>query len=71
MYPEGQKFYEAYAGIYPMMLYHEGILTRKGQQQHRRIADQMYRDYPAVFKGKTDVVACSFRRAIPIRPTPP
>ena len=51
--PEGKKFYEAYAEVYPRLLYHEGILTQKGQQQHRRIADQIYRNYPEMFKGKT------------------
>ena len=57
--PEGKKFYEAYAQVYPQMLYHEGILTMKGQQQHRQIADQIYRNYPEIFKGKTRAVALS------------
>ena len=57
--PAGQRFYEAFAKVYPRMLYHEGILTKKGQQQHRRIASQIYRNYPEVFKGKTNVVAIS------------
>ncbi len=57
--PEGRKFYEAYAEIYPRLLYHEGILTQKGQRQHRQIADQIYRNYPALFKGKTRAVLLS------------
>ena len=31
--PEGKKFYEAYAEVYPRMLYHEGILTGKGDRK--------------------------------------
>ena len=57
--PEGEKFFKAYAEVYPRMLYHEGILTRKGQQQHRQIASQIYRNYPEIFKGKTSLVALS------------
>ena len=57
--PEGKKFFEAYAAVYPRMLYHEGILTSKGQRQHRQIADQIYRNYPEIFKGKTALVALS------------
>ena len=57
--PEGKKFFEAYAEVYPRMLYHEGILTQKGQRQHRQIADQIYRNYPEIFKGKTQLVALS------------
>jgi hypothetical protein len=57
--PEGKKFFDAYAEVYPKMLYHEGILTAKGQRQHRQIADQIYRNYPEIFKGKTCLVALS------------
>lgn len=57
--PEGKKFFEAYAAVYPRMLYHEGILTAKGQRQHRQIADQIYRNYPEIFKGKTCLAALS------------
>ena len=56
---EGKKFFNAYAEVYPRMLYHEGILTEKGQQQHRQIASQIYRNYPEIFKGKTRLVALS------------
>lgn len=51
--PEGKKFYEAYCEVYPKLRYHEGILTQKGQGQLRQIADQIYRNYPALFKGQT------------------
>ena len=34
--PAGKKFFEAFAEVYPRMLYHEGILTKKGQRQHRQ-----------------------------------
>ena len=57
--PEGKKFFDAYAAVYPRMLYHEGILTQKGQQQHRQIASQIYRNYPNLFKGRTSLVALS------------
>ena len=57
--PAGKKFFEAFAEVYPRMLYHEGILTKKGQRQHRMIADQIYRNYPEIFKGKTRLSALS------------
>ena len=64
--PEGEKVFAAYAGLYPSLRYHEGILTLKGQQQHRQIAAQMYRDYPALFKGKTraEVLSTTSHRVI-------
>lgn len=57
--PEGKRFFEAYAQVYPRMLYHEGILTMKGQRQHRQIAGQIFRNYPEIFKGQTQLVALS------------
>lgn len=51
--PEGRKVLEAYSEIYPKLVYNEGYLTRKGQMQHRQIADQMVRNYPDLFKGRT------------------
>ena len=57
--PAGREFLEAYRTVYPKLQYHEGILTEKGQNQHRLIADQMYRDYPEVFRGKTKAAALS------------
>lgn len=57
--PAGKKFFDAFAEVYPRMLYHEGILTKKGQRQHRQIAGQIYRNYPEIFKGKTRLSALS------------
>lgn len=64
--PEGERVYEAYADLYPRLRYHEGLLTQKGQRQHRQIASQLYRDYPAVFKGKTraEVLSTTSHRVI-------
>ena len=57
--PEGEQFYQEYVSIYPLLAKREGQLTLKGQEQHRFIADQLYRNYPAVFKGKTRASAVS------------
>ena len=57
--PEGEQFYQEYVSIYPLLAKREGQLTLKGQAQHRFIADQLYRNYPAVFKGKTRASAVS------------
>ena len=57
--PEGEKFYEAYLELYPALARREGILTEKGQEQHRYIASQLYKYYPAVFKGATQARAVS------------
>lgn len=64
--PEGERVYEAYAKLYPRLRYHEGLLTQKGQRQHRQIASQLYRDYPEVFKGKTraEVLSTTSHRVI-------
>ena len=57
--PEGEQFYQEYVSIYPLLAKREGQLTLKGQEQHRFIAEQLYRNYPAVFKGKTRASAVS------------
>lgn len=57
--PEGERFYKEYLDIYPYLCRREGILTEKGQAQHHYIASQIYRNYPAVFKGKTHAEAVS------------
>ena len=64
--PEGERVFEAYSDLYPRLQYHEGLLTQKGQQQHRQIASQLYRNYPAVFKGKTkaEVLSTTSHRVI-------
>lgn len=57
--PEGEELCEAYVQLYPSIARREGILTLKGQGQHRYIADQIYKNYPEVFKGKTHASAVS------------
>lgn len=57
--PEGEQFYREYEALYPFLAKREGILTAKGQQQHRFIATQLFRNYPALFKGKTRACAVS------------
>ena len=63
---EGEAIYKAYSSFYPEVRHREGNLTRKGQQQHRFIAEQMYRNYPDVFKGHTraSAVSTNFHRVI-------
>lgn len=56
---EGEEIFQAYAQLYPLVKNREGNLTQKGQEQHRRIAREMYRNYPAVFKGDTKARAVS------------
>ena len=57
--PEGEQFYQEYESLYPSLAKREGILTGKGQRQHRFIAAQLYRYYPSLFKGKTRACAVS------------
>ena len=57
--PEGEQFYEEYLSIYPVLAKREGILTEKGQWQHRYIARTIYGNYPDVFKGPTHASAVS------------
>ena len=57
--PAGERIYEALRELYPQVKGREGQLTFKGQEQHRLIARQMYRNYPAVFRGKTRAMAAS------------
>ncbi len=57
--PEGEQFYQEYVSIYPLLAKREGQLTVRGQDQLRFIAEQLYRNYPALFKGKTHAVATS------------
>jgi hypothetical protein len=56
---EGEKIYQAYKNLYPNLANREGVLTLKGQMQHRQIAAQIHRDYPELFKGKTKASALS------------
>ena len=57
--PEGETFCKAYVELYPELSRREGNLTRKGQEQHRYIAAQIYKNYPEVFKGATHASAVS------------
>lgn len=57
--PEGETFCKAYVELYPELSRREGNLTRKGQEQHRYIAAQIYKNYPALFKGATHASAVS------------
>ena len=57
--PEGEAIFQAYAALYPHLERREGNLTHKGQDQHRFIAAQMYRNFPRVFKGETRASAAS------------
>ena len=57
--PEGETFYQAYKDFYPTIAKREGNLTHKGQDQHRYIAGQIYKNYPSVFKGDTRAEAVS------------
>ena len=57
--PTGETFYQAYKDFYPGIARREGLLTLKGQEQHRYIASQLYRNYPSIFKGATHAEAVS------------
>lgn len=57
--PEGETIYAAYCELYPDVALREGILTRKGQEQHRFIAGQIWRNFPALFRGQTRAEAVS------------
>ena len=57
--PAGETFYQAYKDFYPGIARREGLLTLKGQEQHRYIASQLYRNYPSIFKGATHAEAVS------------
>ena len=57
--PQGEAVYEAYTALYPSIARREGNLTHKGQAQHRYIASQIFKNYPAVFKGPTRAEAVS------------
>jgi hypothetical protein len=57
--PAGETFYQAYKDFYPGIARREGLLTLKGQEQHRYIASQLYKNYPSIFKGATHAEAVS------------
>lgn len=49
----GEDLFRRYKAFYPSVARQGGELTHKGQAQHRRIADEMFKSFPEVFKGKT------------------
>ena len=54
---EGEKLYSDYMAIYPLLQYHNGDLTVKGQEQHRELARRMVGAYPSLFKKDAAVDA--------------
>ena len=49
----GERLWKEYEEFYPSVAHRGGDLTPKGQEQLRRIAGIMYRNFPQVFKGRT------------------
>lgn len=54
---EGERLYADYMAVYPLVRYHNGDLTVKGQEQHRELARRMIKAYPSLFKGGASVDA--------------
>lgn len=55
--PEGERLYADYMAIYPLLRYHNGDLTVKGQEQHRELARRMMKTYPSLFRKDAAVDA--------------
>ena len=55
----GEDLYSRYEKFYPSVAHRGGDLTQGGQEQLREIARRMYKNFPEVFKGKTEAVAIS------------
>ncbi|MDO4496655.1 MAG: histidine-type phosphatase [Bacteroidales bacterium] len=55
----GQEVLERLHNIWPLVEGRGGDLTPKGVRQHQGIAERMYRNFPAVFKGDRSVSARS------------
>lgn len=55
--PAGKAYRSQFEDIFPEVRYHEEELSRKGWEQHRGIAEVMYKSFPEVFKGKQSVSA--------------
>ncbi len=55
----GENLYSRYEKFYPSVAHRGGELTQVGQEQLREIARRMYRNFPEVFKGRTEAVAIS------------
>ncbi len=62
----GEKFYAKYREIYPELIHGWGELTPLGYEQHERIAEAMYGNFPAVFRkgGHVSAVASLSGRAV-------
>lgn len=56
---KGEKLFETYKDFFQKVKYREGDLTISGQKQWRKIARNMYNNYPEVFRGNTSAVAIS------------
>lgn len=50
---KGEEAFNRYTAIYPKLRYRGGDLTAKGVEQHKGIAQRMFKNYPEVFKGKS------------------
>lgn len=64
--PAGEDLRRRYEAFYPSVAYRGGELTFSGQEQHRKIAEKMFRDYPSVFRGQThaEVLSTSVHRVL-------
>ena len=57
--PEGQRIWQIYSAVYPLLDKREGELTPLGVIQHRGIARRMVGHYPSLFKGHARIEANS------------
>lgn len=57
--PAGIDVRNRFAAIYPSLKNRAGDLTVKGQQQHRRLAQRMYRNFPEIFRHRPHIEAVS------------
>ena len=55
----GKEVYNIVKKLYKLSNNHIGELTKLGVQQHRGIAERMFRNFPEIFKGKVCVTAQS------------
>lgn len=55
----GEKLRESYEALYPYVAFRGGDLSAKGEAQWRRIADEIYHNFPEVFRGKTRIEVIS------------
>ena len=61
--PAGKDFFTRYETFYNKVKFCKGNLTDLGKEQHRSIAEHMFRRFPAVFDGPTRVEAASTESA--------